>query len=414
MDTRICRRRDVLRLAAAGVALGPVTATAASRGHGIGPIHSLMFFPGEAAQARIADVKAYAVKRAIFVRVNSDDGTAGWGEAGHSGGALVAGVVNRELAPLIKGMDVFDPDPVWSRMYFHADELGPSGLAAQAIAGVDCALWDLRGRLLGLPVWRLLGGKYRDRIELYGSFSRSKSDTEYLTPVECARQAAALVEEGFRGIKVRLGIREENADPDPDPSIPVVREIRAAIGHEVELMVDANNGYSAVRAIAVGRVLAEQFGVSLLEEPVAAYQYASLAAVADALAIPVSAGEHEYTKWQFRDLIMQGRVDVLNPDVSKLAGLTEAMKVAALAEVFDLPIAVHNARPTLLTAAHLHFLAASRMARRRQEHPGAKRLADLWRYFEKPLEVRNGVAVVPQDPGLGLVPIEEEIRKGEL
>jgi L-alanine-DL-glutamate epimerase-like enolase superfamily enzyme len=171
-------------------------------------------------QAKIADVHAYAVKRAIYVKVVADDGTAGWGESGHSGGLLCAALVNQELAPLIKGADVFDADPLWSRMYFEVDELGPSGLAAQAIAGVDCALWDLRGKLLQLPVWKLLGGSYRQTIPLYGSFSRSKSDTEYLTPAECARHAATLVAEGFRAIKVRLEIREEHADPTPDPAIP--------------------------------------------------------------------------------------------------------------------------------------------------------------------------------------------------
>ena len=365
-------------------------------------------------QVKIADVYAYAVKRAIYVKVVADDGTAGWGEAGHSGGLLCAALVNRELAPLIKGADVFDADPLWSRMYFEVDELGPSGLAAQAIAGVDCALWDLRGKLLQLPVWKLLGGSYRQTIPLYGSFSRSKSDTEYLTPAECARQAATLVAEGFRAIKVRLGIREEHADPTPDPAIPVVREIRNAIGLSIPLYVDANNGYTASQAILTGRRLSQEFGVELLEEPVAAFQYDSLASVADALDIPVSAGEHEYTKWQYRDLIMRGKVDVLNPDVSKLAGITEAMKVSTLAEVFDLPISVHNARPTLLTAAHLHFLAASRMAWRSQEHPGSKRLAELWQFFENTIEVKGGVAEVPDTPGLGLTPKEAEIRKAAL
>ncbi len=408
------QRRKFLRLALLGAGGAPLIAGGIQRADDSNEQTHIPSLTRHAGQARITEVHAFAVRRATYVKVVADDGTSGWGEAGHSGGVLVAQLVNRELNPLLTGKDVFDGDPHWSRMYFQMDELGPSGLAAQAIAGVDCALWDLRGKLLGLPVWKLLGGTYRNQIPLYGSFSRAKNDSEYLTPTECARQAATLVQEGFGAIKVRLGIREENVDPVPDPAVPVVREIRSAIGHAIELYVDVNNGYTASRAITIGRILAEEHGVALLEEPVAAYQYAGLASVAGSLDIPVSAGEHEYTKWQFRDLILQGHIDVLNPDCSKLAGLTEAMKVSALAEVFDLPISVHNARPTLLTAAHLHYLAASRMASRTQEHPGAKRLVELWQFFENTIEISKGMATVPNTPGLGLIPIEAAIRKAEL
>jgi len=408
-------RREFLRFAIGASFCSPLLASAdgetVPEGHGVRLQAVARAHPGN---MKITELQAYAVKRAIFVKVAAEDGTTGWGEAGHSGGLLVAQLVNREIAPLLKGWNIFDGDPAWSRMYFQVDELGPSGLAAQAIAGVDCALWDLRGKLLGLPVWKLLGGSYRRQIPLYGSFSRAKGENEYMTSTECARQAASLVEEGFRAIKVRLGIREENVDPSPDPAIPVVREIRSAVGDAIALFVDANNGYTPSQAIRVGKALSETYGVSLFEEPVAAYQYPSLAKVADALDIPVAAGEHEYSKWQFRDLILEGNVDVLNPDVSKLAGLTEAMKVSALADTFDLPISVHNARPTLLTAAHLHFVCASRMAKGYHEHPGSKRLAELWQFFENPLDVKNGVATVPEAPGLGLIPRESEIRKAAL
>jgi len=371
-------------------------------------------FKGQQHQALITRVEAFAVPRAIFAKVTDDSGNTGWGECGHDGGTMVAAVVNNVISELIAGMDVFDTEPIWNRMYFEIDEIGPGGLASQALAGVDCALWDLRGKLLGLPVWKLLGGKFTDRIPLYGSFSRSKGGGAYHTPDECAGYAAALVEEGFQTIKVRLGIREENQDPSPDPAVPAIRAVREAVGDDVTLYVDANNGYSAARAIQVGRRLAGEFGVTVFEEPVAAHHYASLARVADALDIEVSAGEHEYTKWQFRDLILNGRADVLNPDVSKLMGLTDAKKVAALAEVFDRPIAVHNARPTLLTAAHLHFVASCMNARRPQEHPGSRRLQHLWDYFENNLDVKDGYAAVPDGQGLGLEVNEPVVRRDAL
>ncbi|HMP06427.1 MAG TPA: mandelate racemase/muconate lactonizing enzyme family protein, partial [Lacipirellulaceae bacterium] len=309
--------------------------------------------------------------------------------------------------------DVFAAEPLWSRMFYEADELGPGGLASQAIAGVDCALWDLRGKLLGLPVWALLGGKFRDEIPLYGSFTRG----HFKTPLAAARMGEQLVDEGFRALKFRLDIRDQDQhrrdgkDPQDDPAAPFVGEIRNAVGAEVALYVDANNGYSPARAIEVGHMLAERYDVSLFEEPVAAYHYQSLARVADALPIPVAAGEHEYTRWQFRDLILQGRVAVLNPDASKACGLTEVKKVAVLAETFDLPISVHNARPTLATAAHAHFVASTPCAHRLQEHPGRARLAELWSFFEHPLAPEpNGTLRVPDAPGLGLVVNERAVR----
>ena len=361
-------------------------------------------------RAKIAKVEAFAVRSAVFVKVTADDGTGGWGEAGHSGGALVARIINREMAQLVVGEDVFAGEASWAKLFFEFDELGPGGLVSQAIAGIDCALWDLRGRLLRQPVWALLGGKFRDSYPVYGSFSIDLGGGKRMTADQAGRTAAELIGEGFGAVKVRLAIREENADPDPDPAIPVVRAVRAAIGNDVPLYVDANNGYRPARAIEVGRRLAGDFGVSVFEEPVAAFHYASMAEVSAALDIAIAAGEHEYTPFAFRDLIQQGRPDVLNPDVSKLMGLTAGLHVASLAELFDKPISVHNARPTLLTAAHAHYVARARTATRLQEHPGAKRLAQLWDYFDNRIVAENGRITVPNTPGLGLEVREAAIR----
>ncbi len=360
---------------------------------------------------RIKSVEAFALPRLNLARVEADNGVVGWGECGHSGGALVTRAVKSEIADLVKGHDVFGADTAWRRMYYELDELGPGGLASQAIAGVDCALWDLRGRLLGLPVHVLLGGKHRDRIPLYGSFSRSLGSGRFMTPAQCAETAAGLAKEGFRTIKLRLGIREENLDPADDPAESCTRAVREAIGPDLDLYVDANNGYSPARAIRVGRMLAEEFNVTCFEEPVAAYQYASMAQVADALEIDIAAGEHEYTRWAFRDLILQGKPDVLNPDVSKMGGLTDALRVATLAEMFDKSISVHNARPTLLTAAHLHFVAAVPLANRPQEHPARDRLSELWQYYRNRTEVADGWATVSDAPGLGLEVDEDAVRR---
>ncbi len=388
----IARRTLLAGLMAAGT-LAPLPLLAANRG-----------------QVRIARIEAFAVPRAVFVKVTADDGTAGWGEAGHSGARFVARLINDSMARFVTGDDIFAGEATWAKLHYEYDELGPGGIASQAIAGIDCALWDLRGRLLDKPVWALLGGKFRDDFPVYGSFSRDLGDGKFMTPDQAAARAAELMGEGFMGIKVRMGIREENVDPDPDPTFVTAAAVRRAIGDAVPLYVDANNGYRPARAVQMGKRLYEQLGVSVFEEPVAMHHYASLRQVSDALDMSIAAGEHEYTPWMFRDLIGQGRPDLINPDVSKLSGLTAGLHVASMAEIFDLPISVHNARPTLLSAAHAHFIARARTASRQQEHPGAKRLAELWRYFNNRILPVNGRMAVPSGPGLGLEPNEAAIR----
>ena len=366
-------------------------------------------------QVKIARVEAFNLPSSTFVCVTADDGTTGWGEAGHDGGPITVKMITDEMARLAVGTDVFDAEPLWSKIYYETDEMGPGGIASQALAGIDCALWDLRGKLLGQPVWALLGGKYRSQFPLYGSFGIGQyGDGNQMTPREAAAKTEELLGEGFRAIKVRLGIREENADPDPDPAFPIVAAVRAAMGPDLPLYVDANNGYRVARAIEVGRRLAGDYNVSVFEEPVAAYHYASLGRVSDAAnGLMIACGEHEFTPYAFRDLILHGRVHLLNPDVSKLSGITGGRKVAALAEAFDLPISVHNARPTLLTAAHAHYVAACQTATRIQEHPGNRRLEELWPFFHNRIGQEDGILVVPDTPGLGLEVNERAVRAAQ-
>jgi L-alanine-DL-glutamate epimerase-like enolase superfamily enzyme len=386
-------------------------ALAAAGGGALAALPWSRAFAANVGQAKIAEIRAYAVPKAVFVQVVSDDGTSGWGEAGHEGGADSARLVNSRFDSLLEGTDVFNAEAAWDRVYFEADELGPAGLAAYAMSGIDNALWDLRGKLLGLPVWRLIGGKYRDDIELYGSFSRDNGEGGFLTPAQCAARAESLVALGFKTLKVRMAIREERRDPGDDPMLPCMRAIRRAVGDGIGLYADPNEGYSVARAIRVGRQLEDEIDIKVFESPVAAFNLDGLGQVADALDVEVASGELLATRWQFRDLITRGRVDVINPDLAVLGGITEGKKVAALAEAFDRGIAVHNARPTLLTAAHLHYLASCRTADRPQEHPGPERLKELWRFFKAPLAWKNARMAIPDGPGIGLEVDEAAVRR---
>ena len=363
----------------------------------------------ELRQVEVTEVDAFYVGSALFVRVRTSEGVTGWGEADRCGAGpeVVSAIIEDFGEQQVVGRSVFETEPIWSDLYFRADDFGRGGLATAAISGIDMALWDVKGKLLEVPCYKLLGGSFRDEIPLYGSFSRDGGEN---TPSDMARLAEGFVDAGFKAVKARMDIRQYNVDPVPDPTFPVVREIRAAIGDEVPLYVDANNGYSASRAVEVGKRLYEEFNVQVFEEPVGYTNYADHAEVSDALdGIQLAAGEHEYTRWQFRDLITRGQPDVINPDLLRAGGLTEGKKIAALAEAFDLPIAVHSTRPTLGTAAHLHFAASILNADRPQEHPGPDKATELWDLFENRLEPEGGTLSVPQEPGLGL-----KVRKGAI
>ncbi len=348
---------------------------------------------------------------ALFVRVTSSEGVSGWGEANRKQARIVLGMIH-QLGGRIKGKSVWDTEYLWNYMYFKEVDAGQNGFLGGAIAGIDNALWDLKGKLLKQPVYSLLGGPYQDRVRVYASYGRGTNRPK--SAVEMAGIAAAFVEKGYRAIKVRMQIRQLNKDPNPDPSPEVIREVRKAVGDDVTLFFDANNGYSPFRAIQVGKELYEKYNIASFEEPVAEHNYRGLAQVAEALEVPVTAGEHEFNRWQFRDLILQGKVDMINPDVFKSGGITEAMKIATLASAFDIPVMCHNTRPTLSTAAALHFSMSIHNAAEFQEYGGEMRETGLQKYFRENLDYKDGFITVPRRPGLGLEPDEAQIEKDKI
>lgn len=347
----------------------------------------------------VTDVTALVVNRgSVFVRVRTSAGVTGWGECSPYSVRVTAAMVNEALRPLAVGAPVFQSEPLWDRLLFEPYKMGPGGVLAAGISGIDLALWDIKGKLLGLPVSLLLGGQFRDRVRAY--FSIARGEEQPRSALEMARRAGEAVARGFTAVKIRMQFRQMRLDPTPDPSPEYAREVRAAIGDRTELLWDVNNGYTTQRAIDMGRRLHQEFGIVHYEEPVSPHNYAALAQVADAVDVPVAAGEHEYTRWQFRDLITQGRVDIVNPDVVKCCGLTEARRIAAIAQAHDLPVVVHNTQPSIGTAATLHYIASLPNGTLPQEWTGPR--PNLDRLFTSQLRFADGHLEVPQAPGLGL------------
>jgi L-alanine-DL-glutamate epimerase-like enolase superfamily enzyme len=315
---------------------------------------------------RIADVQAWAVsfplppdasvrlgigravkRDAVVVKVTTEDGVVGWGESHHgrSPGA-VAHHVNTTLRQLVLGLEATDVVGVWSRIYRY--QLGSHGLGAAtaiAMSGIDIALWDIRGRLAGWPLYRLLGGAARAVPAYAGGVSLGFQD-----PAALVEEARAVVARGYRALKLRVG-------DSPERDLARVTAVRRALGDDVVLLTDANTGYSLADARRVMPAL-EALGVGWLEEPFPPHDHRAYAQAAGFARLPLAAGENHYTRFEFHRLIEDRAVTILQPDLSKTGGVTEALRIAALASAWKLPIHPHTSMTGLNMAATVHLLAA--------------------------------------------------------
>lgn len=345
---------------------------------------------------KITDVIATILPTgSIFVRVRTDEGITGLGECSPMHAQVLAHFVETALKPILVGQDPLEVEKRWNEMFFRTYKLGVQGVQPEAIAGVDIALWDILGKATGLPLHTLLGGLYREKVLMYCSIGGGAG----MSVAEMARRVEKALADGFRAIKIRMDWRADHQDVDPKKDFEMFRECRKLCGDDIPLSFDANNGYSVSTAIRQGRKF-EELGIYHYEEPIPQYDYAGLAQVANALDVPVSAGEHEYTRWQFRDLILQAQVDLLQPDVVKCAGITEMKKIATLAETFNKGFVPHQTQPTVGTAASLHLVAALNWANRPQEYTGQRPQLDA--YFREPLIFKDSAIEVPKKPGIGL------------
>ena len=284
-----------------------------------------------------------------------------------------------------------------------ASDMG--GAVYCAVAGLDIAMWDLKGKALGVPIYQLLGGKTKDKIRMYASSLRRD-----LTPLEEARRASSLVEEGYTAYKLHSALPGAIDHPS-DQTIATVTEVRKAVGPDIEILVDVNGAFSAHHAIEIGKAL-ENLGVFHFEEPRPHYDLAGLASVADVLDIPIASGEMIYNHHQYKDLINWGKIDIIQPDIVKVPGFTEFQRIAAVASSFGKPMTAHNTQPTISTVAHLHACAAfANMPYAQEYNIEPISIRDERPILKEPLKLVDGYFEVPNGPGLGIDLDEETIRK---
>lgn len=292
----------------------------------------------------------YLQRTAHLVEVQTDIGVTGWGECFGGGAVAIANktIVEKVIQPLIIGMNPLDREVIWHKVYNLLRDHGQKGMPIQSLSGVDIALWDIAGKIHDLPVYQLLGGAFRERIPVYGYGMMLQRVPDLAE--RFAIESAAIVEMGFKAVKMKIGI-------SPEQDIKLVESVRNSIGPDVKLMVDANHAYTAREAIPLGRAL-ENLGVSWFEEPVASEDHQGYRDLCEALDMNIAGGEGEFTRWGFRDLIKGRCVDVLQPEVCGLGGISEYQKVLAMAHAHFVPVVNHVWGSAVAVGTNLHLLAA--------------------------------------------------------
>jgi L-alanine-DL-glutamate epimerase-like enolase superfamily enzyme len=362
---------------------------------------------------RIRDVEAFQLQwlpedkpaqRSAWVRVHCDNGLSGIGEASPMQGGLASlGIIARDLAPMLVGADPLDHAVLHDAMLHRFAKLGPEGALAGALAAIDIALWDLKGKFLGQPVYKLLGGAWRTELPFYASIGGNgeRSVDEVLRGVE------ARLKDQPAAVKIRFDNDRTKPDFDIPGDIAKARAVRRLVGDRLPLAFDANNGYSVGGAVRVGRVL-EELGYWWFEEPVQHYHVKAMGEVARRLDITVSAGEQTYTLAGLADLIEAG-LRMVQPDIVKMGGITGLMRCAALAQAHGVELVPHQTQPTIGHTANLHLMASlSHMTKPCELNDPSPRQHAL---FENPPKPVAGLFHLPTEPGLGLDVDETELVK---
>jgi L-alanine-DL-glutamate epimerase-like enolase superfamily enzyme len=329
--------------------------------------------------SRHGEMKAFEL---VTVRVRDADGAEGVGYTftPGTGASGVYALIKSDLAPLLAGEDADRIEYLWQKMWWRVHYAGRGGSMSFAVSAIDMALWDLKAKRANTALWRLLGGHdpkvpcYAGGIDLYFSID------------QLLRQTDDNLKKGFRAIKMKVGRAKLSED------VERVRAMRKHLGEDFALMVDANMGWSVDQAIAAARAFAP-FNLVWIEEPTIPDDVAGHARIVAQGGVPIAAGENLHTLWEFKQYIAAGALTYPEPDVTNCGGVTTFMKVAHLAESFNLPVTSHGAHDVTV-----HLLAALPNRSYLEAHGFG-----LERYIAQALRIEEGCAIAPDDPGHGIV-----------
>jgi len=375
---------------------------------------------------KITRARIYLVRIAgrhpVLVELDTDEGVSGVGDAAvayGTGATAAAGMIKDLLDDIVLGKDPFRIEALWGQMYdgtFWAKGGGPIVFAG--ISAIEMALWDIKGKAFGAPVWELLGGRTRDEVRVYANGWSFRA----VTPDEFARAAEKVVKDGYDGLKMYPLARPaegphgtikhvEGRQIDrafEDLAVAKVKAVRHAIGRDVDLMVDMSAELTTDAIIRLGQRL-EEFALFFLEEPVDPFDVEALKKVSEHVRVPIATGERLYTRYAFRRIMEQHAVDIVQPDIGNTGGIAETLKIAAMAEAYNMRVQPHVCASPVATAAALHVDACLRNLAIQELYP--YRVPEHFGIVDHApeLDVRGGRLAISDRPGLGLNLVRDRV-----
>ena len=356
---------------------------------------------------KISDFVIYKVKpRWIFIKINTDEGISGWGEmvSGTKTETVVAGA--KEMANRIIGKNPFEIERIWQRLHRSFFRGGP--INGTIISGIEMALWDIKGKALGVPVYELLGGAARDRIKVYSWIGGDR-------PSDVVEMAQQRWDKGFRAVKMNATSELHYIDSleKVDAAVERVASIRDKFGDAMSIGIDFHGRVHKPMAKVLAKAL-EPYHPMFIEEPVLPENWESFSAIANEVSTPIATGERLYTRWQFKRLFQQGAVDIVQPDISLCGGLLEERKIAAMAEAYDMAVAPHAPYGPVALAATFQVDACTPNMFIQEQSLGIhyNQGFDLLDFVKNKeiFQYKDSFVGLPTKPGLGIEMDEDKIK----
>lgn len=358
----------------------------------------------------------YSRRTAHLVEVETDEGVTGWGECFGPGNIALAnkGIVEKVIQPMILGDDPMDRDVIWHKVYNLMRDHGQKGMPLQSLSGVDIALWDIAGKVANLPIHKLIGGAHRTKVAAYGYGMMLKRESAADHVARFVDEAAAIKDMGFVATKMKLGLGAKD-------DVKLAAAVRRGVGDGFDFMADANHCYTTADAFYVGRAL-EELDAYWFEEPIAPEDLDGYRELRAGLKVNISGGEAEFNRWGWRSILENRGLDIAQPEVCALGGISEYLRVLALCHAHFTPVVNHVWGSAVAVATNLQLLAAM------PPIPGGLFARDPLLEFDttdnkfrdnlliEPLDIQGqvknngGFVAIPDKPGLGVEPDRAFIR----
>ncbi|MBX2855027.1 MAG: mandelate racemase/muconate lactonizing enzyme family protein [Rhodobacteraceae bacterium] len=359
----------------------------------------------------------YARRSAHLVEVLTSEGVTGWGECFGPGPIAIAnkGIVEGVIKPMILGADPLDRDVLWHHVYNLTRDHGQKGMPLQALSGVDIALWDISGKVAGLPIHKLIGGAHRERVAVYGYGMMLRREDPAAMASRFEEEAAAIKDAGFAATKMKIGLGLKH-------DVALAEAVRRGVGDDYTFMADANHCYTTADAFYVGRALGE-LGAYWFEEPVAPEDLDGYRELRRGLTVNIAGGEAEFNRWGWRSILENRGLDIAQPEVCALGGISEYLRVLALCHAHFTPVINHVWGSDVAVSANLQLLAAM------PPLPGGLfptepmlEFDTTHNYFrndmcKEPLRIAEqvkatgGFVDIPKRPGIGVEPDPDYIKR---